>query len=274
MIATYHNHSRWSDGKATVAALVETARAQGIDELGVSDHFTLHPEGIEPAWSMTPARIGEYIDELREHAGAGVPDAPAVRIGLEVDWFTGHEQRIQGVLETLPLDYAIGSVHYVGGSEIDGSPIRWERMTQPERDGVHEEYWRNMAAMAQSGVFDIVAHIDLPKKFGYSASRDLKPVIDAALDAIADAPRPLVVELNTAGWFKPCEDAYPTLDILRACRARDIPVTISADAHDPAHLLRAFDRAADRLGEAGYTEIARFRGREMTMDPIAEAVRM
>ena len=274
MIATYHNHSRWSDGRATIAEVIATARTLAIDELGVSDHFTLHPEGIEPSWSMKPSRISDYIAELQELANdPDAPGSPAIRIGLEIDWFTGHADRIGEVISALPLDYAIGSVHYVGGSEIDGSPARWERMTQPERDGTHEQYWRNIAELAQSGVFDIVAHLDLPKKFGYRASRDLKPVMHAALDAIAAAPRPLVVELNTAGWFKPCQDAYPALDILRACRKRDIPVTISADAHDPAHLLRAFDRAAERLTEAGYDEIARFRGREMSLEPIAEAVR-
>jgi len=272
MIATYHNHSRWSDGKGTIAEVIQGARALGVDELGISDHFTLHPDNLELPWSMKTALVGEYISELQAHAGAS--DSPVIRLGLEVDWFSGHGKRIEDAISALPLDYVIGSVHYVGGATVDETPTRWERMSQPERDGVHEQYWRTMAEMAQSGIFDIVAHMDLPKKFGYRASCDLKPVIHAALDAIADAPRPLVVELNTAGWFKPCQDAYPSLDILRECNARNIPVTISADAHQPAHLLRAFDRAAERLAEAGYSEIARFRGREISMDPIAEAVRI
>jgi len=271
MIATYHNHSRYSDGRATIAELVDAARTQGIEELGVSDHFTLHPDGIEPPWSMKPSLVNQYVAELQELAQPN--SGPAIRIGLEVDWFTGHARRIADTLAPLPLDYVIGSVHYVGGSEIDSSSIRWERMSQPERDGTHEQYWRHMADMARSGIFDIVAHMDLPKKFGYRASHDVVPLIHAALDAIADAPRPLVVELNTAGWFKPCQDAYPTLDILRECRSRDIPVTISADAHHPDHLLRGFDRAAERLIAAGYDEIARFCGREMHMDQIRQAVR-
>lgn len=271
MIATYHNHTRYSDGKATITELVAAARSQGIDELGISDHFTLHPDGIEPSWSMKPSLVHQYVAELQEAAAQN--DSPRLRIGLEVDWFTGHGKRIADTLAPLPLDYVIGSVHYVSGSEIDMSPIRWERMSQPERDGTHEQYWRNMAAMAESGVFDIVAHMDLPKKFGYRASNDIIPHIHAALDAIANAPRQLVVELNTAGWFKPCQDAYPALDILRECRKRDIAVTISADAHHPDHLLRAFDRAAERLIDAGYDEIARFHGREIHMDQIRNAVR-
>ncbi len=84
--------------------------------------------------------------------------------------------------------------------------------------------------------------------------------IDAALDAIADAD--LVVELNTAGWHKPIRDAYPDEGLLRRCHRRAIPVTLSADAHQPDHLLRDFDRGAERLRAAGYDRIARFRERE------------
>lgn len=273
MIATYHNHTRWSDGRATTAELLAGARALGVHELGVSDHFTLHPDGIEPKWSMAPARVGEYIAELQQLARETGTGGPTIRVGLEVDWFTGHEERIGSTLARLPLDYVVGSVHYVGDSEIDYSSVRWERMTEDQREETHEQYWRHVAAMAHSGLFDIAAHLDLPKKFGYRATDAIRPLMLAALDAIASSPRPLVVEINTAGWFKPCQDAYPSLDILRECRSRDIPVTISADAHHPEHLTRAFDRATDRLREAGYSQVARFRNRELYFEPLESAAR-
>ena len=104
---------------------------------------------------------------------------------------------------------------------------------------------------AVAGQAHIVAHIDLPKKFGFYANCDLRKEIGEALDAIAAASNKPVVELNTAGWHKPCADGYPTLEILRECRRREIPVTISADAHQSEHLLRDFDKAAARLAEAG-----------------------
>lgn len=40
-LATYHNHTRYSDGKATIAEMVAAAEEAGIDELGISDHLTL-----------------------------------------------------------------------------------------------------------------------------------------------------------------------------------------------------------------------------------------
>lgn len=282
--ATYHNHSRWSDGKASTAELLAAAQRMGIGELGISDHWALHPDGAIMKWAMPVDAVGEYVHELcalRESAKpqAAEGDGPTIRIGLEVDWYPirsgappdpGLPLRAQ--LDQYPFDYLIGSVHEVDGFMIDGSPTAWQPLSQDAIDDLHRRYWRNVRSLAQSNLFDIVAHIDLPKKFGFFAKCDLSREIGEALDAIAAAPNKPVVELNTAGWHKPCADAYPSLEILRECFRRNVPVTISADAHQPEHLLRDFDRAAARLTEAGYDKIARFAGREKRFEALAEAV--
>jgi histidinol-phosphatase (PHP family) len=270
MLASYHNHSTWSDGRASTAAMIAQARNLGLGEIGLSDHFVVHPRGEQPRWAMRAGRLQAYIGELQAHRIEAEPRDPAVRIGLEVDWFPGHERRIAEALDGLPLDYVIGSVHYVGDFTIDGSARRWEGLSIDERDAVHEEYWRRMRTLAESQLYDIAAHLDLPKKFGYLASIDLRGLISDALDAIREAD--MVVELNTAGWHKPCACAYPSLEILRECRRRDIPVTLSADAHFPEHLVRDFERGAARIADAGYREIARFRERRRWMEPLEQAL--
>ena len=95
-------------------------------------------------------------------------------------------------------------------------------------------------------------------------------MIAEALDAIAAAG--MVVELNTAGWLRPCADAYPSLEILQACRTRGIDVTLSSDAHHPDFLTKDFERGAERLREAGFERIARFRNRERWFEPLPAAV--
>jgi histidinol-phosphatase (PHP family) len=268
VLASYHNHTRWSDGRSSIEELVATAQRMHLGHLGISDHYVLHPEGRVYDWSIAPDQLGAYVEALETAAR----DAPAglVRVGLEVDWFSDHHQALREALAPFSFDYLIGSVHEVDGIVIDGSPRVWERMSQEQRNDVHRRYWVLLRELAASGLVDIIAHMDLAKKFGYLPTVDLRAEIDEALDAIADTT--LVVELNTAGWHKPVDDAYPTLEILRACRKRDIPVTLSADAHDPAHLLRDFQRGAQRLREAGYEEVARFEQRTVRMEPIEAAV--
>lgn len=277
MLATYHNHSTWSDGKASIAAIIDAAAAMGIGDLGISDHWVLHPAGEQKSWAMPTGRLHAYVQELAAHrdeldrkkppSGGGM----TLRIGLEADWHPGRAVPLHQALDPLPFDYVLGSIHEVGGFAIDMSPAAWSRLTQEQRDEIHRQYWINMVGLAESGAFDIVSHIDLPKKFAFHPSIDLTREIHAALDAIAAAR--LVVEVNTSGWHKPCADAYPSIEILRECRRRDIPMTINADAHLPEHLLRDFRKAADRLAAAGYGEVARFAGRQARMEPLDEAVK-
>ena len=266
MLVSYHNHSHYSDGKASIAEMAEAADALGIDELGVSDHFVIPPQGNPPRWAMPATSLPSYIKDIET---ADRQARCKMRMGLELDWFEGMGPKLVETLKPLPLDYVLGSVHHVDSFCIDGAAAKWEKLDQNQINHVHNRYWQLMKSMAESRFCDIIAHIDLPKKFGFKPDQDLANVIEPALDAIAKAG--LVVELNTAGWHKRCEDAYPSTEILQLCYARDIPVTISADAHLPAHLLRDFGAAAERLADVGYQQVARFKQREVWFEPLENA---
>lgn len=154
----------------------------------------------------------------------------------------------------------------VEGFTIDGSPAKWQSLSEDEINEMNRRYWDHMKTLGDSGIFDIVAHIDLPKKFDFPPTIDLSTEIGIAFDAIAASG--MVVELNTSGWHKPCADAYPTPEILKACFKRDIPVTLSADAHQREHLLRDFEKGMQRLHEAGYEHITRFQARKLVSVPL------
>ena len=271
MLASYHNHTTWSDGAASVDDVVARAGALGLGEVGISDHLALPPSGRTPSWSMSADRLHAYAREVLDAADRSRADGgPAVRLGLEVDWFASRAGTLRATLDDLPLDYVIGGVHFFGDVEIDGHASAWQRWTPDERDEVHRDYWCRIREMAASGLFDIAAHLDLPKKFGFLPRGDVQDLVARALDAVAEAP--MVVELNTSGWHCPCREPYPSGAILRECRHRDIPVTLSADAHQPADLLRDFAAAAEMLREAGYDRVARFAGRQVRLEPIASAI--
>jgi histidinol-phosphatase (PHP family) len=250
--SSFHNHSLWSDGEASMEAMVAAARTLGLRALGISDHLIVRPDGSTHPCSIEPARLPEYVaDVVTLKASWG-----NLCLGLEVDWFLDSRHAIQRILAAHDFDFIIGSVHEVDGFVLDWSAAEWDAYPTTEQDHLHRLYWESMISLADSGLFDIVGHLDLSKKFGHRPRLDLGPVISQALDAIANAD--MVVELNTAGWFYPCAEAYPSLDLLRECFDRGIPVMVAADAHCPAHLVRAFDRATDLLAEVGYRETAVF----------------
>jgi histidinol phosphatase-like PHP family hydrolase len=51
---SYHNHTTWSDGSATVPEMIEGARTAGLRELGFSDHFALAPATHRVSWALAP----------------------------------------------------------------------------------------------------------------------------------------------------------------------------------------------------------------------------
>jgi histidinol-phosphatase (PHP family) len=267
LIATFHNHSNWSDGQTDFGPMHAYAAAHGVDILGLSDHFCVYPDGASPDWSLLPAQARDYVDEVLSYRASGGME---VRVGAEFDWFEDHKSVLAPIVEALPLDYRIGSVHHVGLAQFDCSETFWSARSQEGRDLIFAGYWELIREMAESGLFDIAGHLDLPKKFGFAPGADMTALIDDALDAVADSG--MAVELNTAGFGRPCADAYPSLDILRRCQARDIPVTLSADGHAPSHLLYEFEHGLARLREAGFTSIARFREREMWFEPLSQGL--
>lgn len=278
MKSSFHNHSSWSDGAKPIADLWRAAAERGLTQVGISDHFTLHPEGETISWSLPLERLDAYVAEVRQlratpasvfGPGGAADTPPALRLGLEVDWFPGMREALHARLVDAPWDYLIGSVHFVDEMPIDGRVVHWRSRDEEALREVLRGYWRRIRGLAESGLFDVVGHLDLYKKHALApAGAEDMPEAEEALDAIA--ANGLIVELNTAGWHKACRDAYPTPALLERCRAREIPVLISADAHLPEHVDRDFDRAAERLWSAGYrSRVAGFERRVRSETPLA-----
>lgn len=258
MHTSYHTHSRWSDGEGEIVDFVRAAEEIGLDEVGLSDHYVLSRDGAPVEWSMPVEVIDEYVEAVQSAAGkAGV--STIVRLGIEADFIPETSDRLRGILDSFPFDFVIGSVHFVDHYPVDSSRF-WPTVAEENRDKVIRAYWVRVREMAESGLFDIAAHLDITKKYGAQPLADMSDVIGNALDAIAESD--MAVELSTAGWYAPCKEAYPEPSIIRGCFERGIPVVVTADAHSPAHLTRAFGRAGRLLRDLGCSELASYAGRQ------------
>ncbi len=261
---SYHNHTTWSDGLATVQEMIESARKAGLLELGFSDHFALAPGNQELCWALPPDSLDSYVSEIQQ-AIASTKDI-TVRLGLEVDYFPETVDLIRSRLAVHSFDYLIGSVHFVDGFPIDLDAQPWKELSQSSRDSVWRGYWQCLRAAAQSGIFDIIGHFDLPKKFKFGPSVDLTEEALAALDAVASSD--MAIEINTSGWDKPAREAYPSLFYLQEARRRKIPLVISTDAHSTGEVARHFERARQLVRGAGYTELVRFERQQRFKHPL------
>jgi len=244
----YHMHTYLSDGSGKHAEYLDQAETEGLVEIGISDHLCLRPV----PWAMSMEKLPEWKKQMLKTKKAARGKC-RFRIGLEVDYFPDREEELASILEKLPLDYTIGSVHFLGNWNFDSSPDGYDEW---DLRHVYDYYYSLVEKMARSRLFDIIGHLDLVKKFGHRLSSGNGETISATLDAIKESD--MVVELNTSGKCKPCRDFYPSVSLLELCYQKGIPVTLGSDAHNPCDMARFFPEAIDLLRQTGYSELAVF----------------
>jgi histidinol-phosphatase (PHP family) len=273
MLTDYHVHLRPDDLEASaeryftpenVDRYLEAAREAGIAELGVSEHVYRFTAALD-VWDH---------EFWREHA-VGDLDAycefvasSPLRLGIEMDFVPGREDRIGGLLDGREFDYVLGSIHFLGDRAVDhdGYDI-WDGGGDPDR--IWRRYFETVAELVRSGLYDVVAHPDLVKVWGRSRpgpSRDPRFHYEPAVEAIAEAE--IAVEVSTAGLRKPAGELYPAPEFAAMCIDAGAPFSLSSDAHRPEDVGRDYDRAMEMMRGWGIEEIAVFERRSRRMEPL------
>ncbi len=234
--ADYHTHTaRCGHAGGDTREFVEAALARGLAEVAVTDHVPLYflpGDDPDPHLAMTRAELPGYVEEVLALKAefAGRID---VLLGIEADYAEGHEAALAEVLALHDWDVVLGSVHFVAGGWIDapGSAKRHE----VEGSGfLWNEYYRLLARAAGTGLFDVMTHFDLPKKFGHRRPDEARDAEEAAVAAAARAG--VAVEVSSAGLRKPVGEIYPGPDLLRRLVGAGAPIVLSSDAHAPAEV--------------------------------------
>ncbi|MCU0314797.1 MAG: histidinol-phosphatase HisJ family protein [Solirubrobacteraceae bacterium] len=251
----YHVHTTYSDGTGTVAECVAQAVSAGLAEIGIADHFS---PVVEAPWNIRHARLDDYVRSIME-AASGRADV-TVLLGLEADYVPEHEAQLRGFLADRRFDYVIAGVHQVDGFEFD-DPDQRDGPRWQDPDALLRRYYEVVAGAAASGCFDVIAHLDWIGLWGHVPGPGVRSAIEAALDAIATSGSAL--ELNTDRTSDPAGVMYPSDELLAAARARGIPLVISSDAHEAAHVGRFWDEAIVKARRAGYRETLRLSDRQL-----------
>jgi len=215
-------------------------------------------------WRMRLDQLDKYVEQVRG-AQREFPQL-TIRLGLEVDYLAGQEDWIRDLAARHSWDYFIGSVHYISnGWDID-NPHKLSKWKEHDAYEVWTEYFSCLTQAAKSGLFEIMGHADLPKKFGFIPDQDCTALFQSFLNAAATAD--CAIELNTAGLRKECREIYPSRSILELAKAAGVRITFGSDAHAPAEVGANFAEAMQLAHDVGYTECCRFEQRKRTMVPI------
>src|SRR5262249_12989435 len=257
----YHVHTyRCGHAGGKTRDFVLKAIERGLSEIGITDHIPLYflpDQERDPSLAMKESDFDGYVAEvleLKEEFRGQI----AVRLGLEADYREGHEAGLARWLAPADWDLVLGSAHWVAGGWID-APGSSARFAKEGTDYLYDEYYRLLAKAASSGLFDVLTHFDLPKKFGHRPARPRQGAEDAAIAAARASG--CAVELSSAGPRKPVGAAYPEDRLLRRMVAGETPVTFSSASHPPAEVGWGYEKTLELAHHCGVREFVTFEGR-------------
>ena len=252
--ADYHTHTplcRHAEGEPT--ELAARALELGLTEIGFADHSPMQRDDFDD-WRMKASELETYIARVQQ-ARSDHPNL-TIKLALEVDYLPGHEDWIRELAARYPWDYLIGSVHYVSESWAIDNPFQLAQWKGREPLEVWRAYFERLTLAAESGLFDIIGHADLCKKFAFYPQEDCTPLFTRFLQAVKR--RGLALELSTAGLRNDCREIYPSPRIVRLAATLGVPITFGSDAHRPAEVASHFAEAVELARSAGYTHYCHF----------------
>jgi len=197
--------------------------------------------------------VDEYIQRAIE---LGIDIYGFSEQGYEVDYLPGHmDERVLSA----KVDYLIGSVHFIDKWSFD-NPEFIAGYKDRDIDEIWQAYFEATEAMAKSGKFDIVGHLDLIKVFKFMPKQDTRLLAKDALLAIKESN--MVLELNAAGLRKPVAEVYPSRSLLEEAYDLNIPITFASDAHSVEQVGFGYDQVISLAKEVGYTKAVIFEQRD------------
>ena len=252
-----HIHTeRCGHATGTVDDYVRAAVKGGLVGMAITEHLAL-PEEFDPHnhLSMPACDLEDYLVEV-DLTAQRYPEITVVA-GLEADYLPGRERETAAAIAAARdrsdgARFVLGSVHFIGEWAFD-DPHNVDKWDRRDVDEVWMQYFALWCEAARSGMFDCMAHPDLPKKFGHLPS--FSPTELYAQAAAAAAETGVLIEISTAGLRKPVKELYPGHGLLVAFRRADIAVTVGSDAHEPGEVGYMIGAAYDAAALAGYTEV-------------------
>ena len=264
-LADLHVHPGYSkDAQGSIDEYCRQALTLGMSAIGFTPHYDIDPVRKQiddyvhiggQVVSMTSDWLDVYLNDVETARRRYTPQGLTILAGLEADYAPEIEEDIRRHIAGHPFDYITGSIHCVDHVAIT-SPIESSKcFTQHSAHDLCESYFTVMKLAIQTGLFDVVAHLDIYRRYGLryygeEISRIPWGLVDHVLDAIAGDG--LLLEINTSGLRDGSGRAYPDREVLRRAREKEISgVVVGSDCHQVSDLGCGIAEGYRMAAEAG-----------------------
>jgi histidinol-phosphatase (PHP family) len=275
-----HTHSAYCDGAGEPEEYVRAAIGKGFHTLGFSSHA---PVPFANNFAIKDeVQLTRYCHEIRDLQKT-YRDRISLCLALEIDYIEGISRDFSDFTSACHLDYTIGSVHLVrnGNDErlwfIDGA------REETYRDGLQSifgsdvrkavtAFYHQQICMLETQKPDIIGHFDKIKMHnkGRYFSEEEAWYRDLVMELIEMIKKQdVIVEVNTRGIYKKrSDDLYPGQWILKILKEKQIPITLSADAHKPEELDGYYPETLEILKKIGFRSLVYFHNEKWTLQTV------
>ena len=253
----YHVHPDYSlDATGTIDQYCQRALELGLKEICFTTHYDTDPvRGDEDPFMRIDGKIvplneenvKRYIEDVRKAGKIYGPRGLSVKAGLEVDYAPHIEKDLGRNLAGFDLDYLLGSVHCLDHIAISASKEAKSYFEKKSLEELCQEYYEVLSQAVISGLFDVIAHLDVYRKYGLAfygeeiltAHRGLvEPVLQLMVE------NDVGMEINTALLRKGHNQFSPSAEILSLAIEMNVKITsFGSDAHKVAHLGKGIEDA-------------------------------
>ncbi len=275
----YHMHFEYGDyDENWVQGFFDAAEKRGMDEIGITEHTHTFPEFEELYYEdliLDDSFVGEfqkrwlkknkfkhtlkdYFDFMAKLKAQGKP----VLTGIEVCNFQNQE-KVAELLKDCPLDYVIGSIHFLKGWAYDSSEIKAEWDNHPLEE-IYEWYTEEVEHLCASGLYDVLGHPFNIRLFKYIPDFDVTPYLERVAKALKSAG--MGIDVNTGTYYRyPIKEISPYPDFMKMAAKYELPIITSSDSHKPEDCGSYIAEAIEYVKGFGYTQGIQFRNRQRKM---------
>lgn len=250
MLANYHTHSTFCDGKNTPEEIVVAAIEKGFTSLGFSGH-AYTPFDTRYCMKDTDSYVLE-IARLKEKYRKDIQ----IYLGVEEDAFAP--------ISRSGLDFVIGSSHYLNSSgryiPIDSSReyfISCLEAVDYDINKLAEIYYSSFCDYVKKYKPDIIGHYDLITKYNeqipelLNLSKEYRETAEKYLREMIKVGS--IVEVNTGAITRGARSTvYPSEDLLYMLKKENAKITLSSDSHAVATLDGCFKETKKYLYDIGF----------------------
>ncbi len=262
----YHSHTKYCDGSSEPEDYIAQAIHQNLNAYGFSSHA---PVPFKTDWCIPDKLFSNYLKEITSIKEKYKSEID-VYLGLEIDYIPNISGRNRHILKDIPLDYYIGSIHFVDKFS-DGTHWGIDTSLELFTKGFHKifnadfkktatRFYELTWQMLQDDKPDIIGHLDKIKmynnqlKFFVGKEKWYVDLIDKTIFEIAT--NNTIVEINTRGFYKYGQnDLYPSDWIIHKLIAKGIPIMLNSDSHKPEEITSGFEYTANELQKMGLDKL-------------------